>query len=380
MRTDKAIRLRIIDELAWEASIDTAHITIAVDSGIVTLSGHVPSFAEKWSTEHVAKRISGVRAVNNQIVVRLPGASERNDRDLAQAALHTLEWDVLIPHRQVTVTVNDGWITLVGEVDTLQQKQSAERILRTLTGVRGVTNLIKVMPKVLPTDVTTNIISAFQRNALLDARKIQVETDGGRVVLRGAVHSWAERETAERAAGVAPGVTEVENQLTVLSATCREKLEAYLRTNHVYVETQHHRAAYTAQGVAASEHLPGHSLAKVVMAVADGALTMLVLPADHRADLIKARTQLAAYDLRLADEPDFIDRFPDCEPGAMPPFGNLYNLPVYVDKRLTHEPTIVFQAGTHRDTMRITYADFARLVNPAVVDISLTPELTAPHF
>lgn len=379
MKTDKAIRLNIIDELVWDSNIDAAHIGVEVENGIVTLRGHTPSFAEKWSVEHIARRIAGVRAVVNELEVRLPNTSERNDLDIARAALHILEWDILVPHHRITLTVSNGWLKLDGEVDTLQQKQAAERVLRTLTGVRGVTNLIKVTPKVIPTDVTTNIRSAFQRSALLEARKIQVETNGGRVILHGTVHSWAERETAERAAGVAPGVTEVENYITVLSATCKEKLEAYLRTNHVSFETQQHKAAYTAQDVAASEQLPSECMAKVVMAIANGELIMLVLPTNHRTDMIKTRTELGVYDLRLADEPDFINRFPDCEPGAMPPFGNLYNLPVYVDKLLTHEPEIVFQAGTHRDTIRLKYADFARLVNPIVVDIARSSELAAPY-
>jgi osmotically-inducible protein OsmY/prolyl-tRNA editing enzyme YbaK/EbsC (Cys-tRNA(Pro) deacylase) len=373
MKTDSALQQDVIEELAWEPSIDAAAIGVAVTDGVVTLAGDVPSFAEKWTAEYVAKRVAGVRAVADEIAVRLPGTSARTDSDIARAALNALEWDVWVPEERVTVTVSDGWIKLEGTVDTQHQKLAAERAVRALTGVKGVTNLITVTPTVQPADVTTKIAGAFQRSAVLDARQIQVETHGGRVVLRGNVRTWAERATAERAAWAAPGVAEVENQITVqpaMTMTCKDKLAAYLRDNQAPFETQQHRIAYTAQDVAASEHLPGQLMAKVVIAVADGALIMLVLPADHRADLTKVRAELRARELWLADEREFASRFPDCEIGAMPPFGNLYDLPVYVDQTLTHDPAIVFQAGTHRDTMRIRYADFARLVMPTVVDIA----------
>jgi Ala-tRNA(Pro) deacylase len=277
--------------------------------------------------------------------------------------------------------VSDGWVKLDGTVDTQHQKLAAERAVRALTGVKSVTNLITVTPTVQPADISTTITGAFQRSAVLDARQIQVETDGAKVVLRGNVRSWDERETAERAAWAAPGVAEVENQITVLPALrCKDKLAAYLRANHVPFETQHHHTAYTAQDVAASEHLPGQLMAKVVIAVADGALIMLVLPADHRADLTKVRAELRARELWLADEREFASRFPDCELGAMPPFGNLYDLPVYVDKTLTQDQAIVFQAGTHTETIRIRYADFARLVKPTVVDIARSPGIAAGQY
>jgi Ala-tRNA(Pro) deacylase len=173
----------------------------------------------------------------------------------------------------------------------------------------------------------------------------------------------------------------VDNQITVQPVLrCKERLTAYRRANHVPFETQHHRVAYTAQDVAASEHLPGQLMAKVVMAVADSALIMLVLAAEHRADLTKVRTELRARELWLADESDFASRFADCEIGAMPPFGNLYNLPVYVDQTLTEDPSIVFQAGTHSETMRIRYADFARLVKPTVVDMARAPGIAVGQY
>jgi osmotically-inducible protein OsmY/prolyl-tRNA editing enzyme YbaK/EbsC (Cys-tRNA(Pro) deacylase) len=381
MKTDGELQQDVIDELVWEPSLDAAAIGVAVEDGVVTLTGHVPSFAEKWTAESAAKRVAGVRAVADEITVRLPGLSARTDSDIARAALHALEWDVWVPQQRITVTVSDGWVKLDGTVDTQHQKLAAARVVRTLTGVKSVTNLIRVTPTVQPADITTKITGAFQRSAVLNARQIQVETDGGKVVLRGHVHAWAERETAERAAWAAPGVAEVENLITVQAAMpCKDKLAAYLRANQVPFETQHHRTAYTAQDVAASEHLPGQLMAKVVIAVADGALSMLVLPANQRADLVKARIALGARTLELAKEDDFARRFADCEIGAMPPFGNLYDLPVYVDQTLTEDPSIVFQAGTHRDTMRIRYADFARLVKPTVVDIAHLPSVAAEYY
>jgi osmotically-inducible protein OsmY/prolyl-tRNA editing enzyme YbaK/EbsC (Cys-tRNA(Pro) deacylase) len=381
MKTDADLQQDVIDELAWEPSIDAAAIGVAVEDGVVTLTGHVPSFAEKWAAEHIAKRVAAVRAVANEIAVQLPGVSERSEADIARAALNALEWDIWVPHRNITVTVSNGWITLEGEVDTPHQKLAAERVIRTLTGVRGMTNLIKITPKVQPTDVTTRITGAFQRSAVLDAHQIQVETHGGKIVLRGNVRTWAERETAERAAWAAPGVADVDSQITVQPVPqCKEKLAAYLRANHVPFETQYHRIAYTAQDVAASEHLPGQLMVKVVIAVADGELIMLVLPANHRADLTKVRATLGAREVWLAGEHDFARQFPDCEIGAMPPFGNLYDLPVYVDQTLTEDPSIVFQAGTHSETMRIQYADFARLVKPTVVDITRSPRIVAEYY
>jgi osmotically-inducible protein OsmY/prolyl-tRNA editing enzyme YbaK/EbsC (Cys-tRNA(Pro) deacylase) len=381
MKTNSALQQDVIDELMWEPSIDAAAIGVAVEDGVVTLSGHVPSFAEKWAAEFAAKRVAGVRAVADEIMVRLPGASARTDSDIARAALHVLEWDVWVPEQRVTVVVSDGWVKLDGTVDTQHQKLAAERAVHSLTGVKGVTNLIKVTPTVQPADVFTKITGALQRSAVLDARQIQAETLGGKVVLHGTVRSWDERETAERAAWAAPGVAELDNQIAVQPvAICKDRLKAYLHEHHVPFVIQHHHIAYTAQDVAASEHLPGQLMAKVVIAIADGALIMLVLPANHRADLAKVRAVLGACEIRLADEHDFAHIFADCELGAMPPFGNLYDLPVYVDQTLTQDQAIVFQAGTHSETMRIRYADFARLVKPTVVDIARSPWMAVAHF
>jgi len=151
---------------------------------------------------------------------------------------------------------------------------------------------------------------------------------------------------------------------------CKERLDAYLRENKVPFQVIHHPLAYTAQEVAAAEHVPGKMLAKVVMVFADGKLVMLALPAPHRVDLNKAAAALGAKEVRLAHEEEFVAAFPDCEVGAMPPFGNLYDLPVYMDKALAEDDTIIFQAGTHTDTVSLKYADFERLVKPRVGDFA----------
>ena len=151
---------------------------------------------------------------------------------------------------------------------------------------------------------------------------------------------------------------------------CKERLEAFLGDNAVPFQVQHHPLAYTAQEVAASEHIPGEMMTKVIMVYADGTLVMLALPAPRRMDVAKAATSLGAKEVRLAREQEFAATFPDCQVGAMPPFGNLYNVPVYVDKVLTDDDTIVFRAGTHTDTISLKYADFDRLVKPTVADLA----------
>jgi Ala-tRNA(Pro) deacylase len=151
---------------------------------------------------------------------------------------------------------------------------------------------------------------------------------------------------------------------------CKENLELYLQDNKVPFQVQHHPLAYTAQEIAAAEHIPGKMLAKVVMVIADGDLVMLAVPAPETINLKDVAAALGAKEVRLAHENEFLGAFPDCEVGAMPPFGNLYNLPIYVDKTLTEDETIVFQAGTHTYTMSMKYSDFARLVQPKVWEFS----------
>ncbi len=155
--------------------------------------------------------------------------------------------------------------------------------------------------------------------------------------------------------------------------TCRERLEQWLNAAGVRYDVTVHPVAYTAQEVAASEHLSGYEVAKVVMAIVDGDLVMLVLPAPHRVDLAKLRIALRAEKARLAGEQEFATLFPDCDVGAMPPFGNLYGISVYLDSSLTRNPQIIFNAGSHRETITMPYADFERLVRPQIVDLITYP-------
>jgi Ala-tRNA(Pro) deacylase len=154
---------------------------------------------------------------------------------------------------------------------------------------------------------------------------------------------------------------------------CLERLTTYLREHHVPYQIQQHREAFTAQEVAASEHVPGRLVAKVVVIFADGQKALLVLPAPHRVNLAQAAQALGAAEVRLAHEEEFAANFPDCELGAMPPFGNLYGLPVYVDRSLTADDRLVCQAGTHTTTLTVAYPDFARLVEPVVLDFASAP-------
>jgi len=216
-RTDEQIQLDVLEELKWDARVHPNEVGVAVKDGIVTLTGWVDNYTKKWAAEGATHRVRGVKAVANDIEVRLPGSAERTDTDIAAAATRALEWDAFVPIEKLDVTVSKGWITLRGEVEWQYQKQDAERVVRRLSGVRGVTNLITVHPRVKPSpqELKRKIEDALVRSAETDAERITVEVQGEKVILKGTVRSWAERQEAERAACSAPGVIAVENRIII---------------------------------------------------------------------------------------------------------------------------------------------------------------------
>ena len=216
-RTDTQIQNDVIAELKWEPRVTPNEIGVAVKDGVVTLTGWVDSYTKRWAAEDAAHRVRGVKAVANEIDVRLSPSSERTDADIAVAAVRALEWDAFLPAGKVNVTVSKGWVTLKGEVDWQFQKQDAERVVQRLTGVKGVTNLVIVkQPKVTPAEIKKKIEDALVRTAEADAQKVSVEVDGSKVILKGTVRSWAEKEEAARQAWAAPGVTSVDNRITIM--------------------------------------------------------------------------------------------------------------------------------------------------------------------
>jgi osmotically-inducible protein OsmY len=215
MKTDKQLQQDVMDDLRWDPSIDASKVGVVASNGVITITGTVPSYFQKQNTEKIVKRVAGVRGVANDIDVRLPNSTERNDGDIAQAALNALKWDTSVPDNKVTVTVSKGWVTLEGSVDWNYQKESCDKAVEKLTGVKGVTNRISVAPHVTSKDVKSEIKAALHRYAELESRSIDVDAVDNTVTLRGQVRSWAERKEAETAAWMAAGVSQVKNEITV---------------------------------------------------------------------------------------------------------------------------------------------------------------------
>jgi osmotically-inducible protein OsmY len=216
VKNDLELRRDVVDELEWEPSVDAAEIGVAARDGVVTLTGAVKSYTDKLTAERVTKRVHGVKAIANDIDVRLPGTAERTDSDIARVALEALKWKTFAPDNRIKVMVSKGWVTLEGDLDWQYQRDSAFDAVHNLVGVKGVTNLIGVKPRVSATEIKSRIEAAFRRSAEIDAHKVQVETHDAKVTLRGDVHSWSERTEAERTAWSAPGVNRVENLIAIV--------------------------------------------------------------------------------------------------------------------------------------------------------------------
>jgi osmotically-inducible protein OsmY len=215
MRSDSEIERDVREELEWDPDLNASDIAVSVRNGVVTLTGFVKSFVDKYEAEAAAKRVAGVVGVANDIEVRLPSVDERPDPEIARDAVLALKTQLPISWENIKVIVRNGWITLEGEVEWQYQRQTAENAVRRVKGVRGVINSIVVKPHAEPSDIKRKIQEAFRRNAEIDANRIEVETHGGEVILKGTVRSWVEREEAERVAWSAPGVTRVVDQIVV---------------------------------------------------------------------------------------------------------------------------------------------------------------------
>jgi osmotically-inducible protein OsmY len=215
MKTDSQLQLDVMAELKWEPSVHSTRLGVEVREGVVTLAGHVDSYLEKWEAERAAMRVCGVKALVVEVDVKLPALCQRGDEDIARAARNALEWMTSSNPDAVKVLVEDGWLTLSGDVDWQYQKQAAADVTRHLMGVTGVSNQIAIKPKVTLTEVKAEIEAALGRHAKADARKIDVQVQGGDVTLSGNVDSWAERQSATHAAWSMPGVRNVVDKLVL---------------------------------------------------------------------------------------------------------------------------------------------------------------------
>ena len=214
MSDDQRLKQAVLDELNWEPSVNAAHIGVAVKNGIVTLMGHVENFAEKSAAERAARRVNDVRAVAEEIEVRLPFSVKRGDEEIASAAANRLQWDSAVPKGTVKAKVEKGWLTLTGEVDWRYQQDAAENDVRRLWGVVGVSNDISIKPRPSASNIRDNIMVALDRS-WIDRGTIDVTAEGGSVTLTGTVDTWLEREEAGSTAWAAPGTTSVRNDITV---------------------------------------------------------------------------------------------------------------------------------------------------------------------
>jgi osmotically-inducible protein OsmY len=216
MSHDNRLQQAVLEELNWEPSVTAAHIGVVANAGVITLTGHVESFAQKHAAETAVRRVKGVKAVAEEIEVRLPYETKRSDEEIAGAAVGRFEWDVSIPRDTIKVTVDHGWITLTGEVNWHYQKDAASMDVRSLLGVTGVTNQVTIKPTVNTSNISDNIMHALDRSWFFDPTTVSVSAQGGKIRLTGTVKSWHDRQLAAATAWAAPGATAVENDIAVV--------------------------------------------------------------------------------------------------------------------------------------------------------------------
>jgi osmotically-inducible protein OsmY len=214
MRDDQ-LHQDVLDELDFEPSVNAAHIGVTVDDGIVTLTGHVGSFAEKYNAERAVQRVKGVHGIIEHMKVVFPSEVVTGDSEIAERVLTSLKWSAIVPSDRVTVKVENGWVALNGELDWQFQKTAAEAAVRRLSGIVGISNLIKLPPQVSGIDVKQRIEDALKRSAEVEAGRIHVGVNGGKVTLNGSVDTWHERNVAESAAWAVPGVRMVDDHLRI---------------------------------------------------------------------------------------------------------------------------------------------------------------------
>jgi osmotically-inducible protein OsmY len=212
MKIDSQLQRDVMEELRWEPKVDPAHIGVTAKNGVVTLTGSVPNYSQKLAAEAAARRVAGVKAIAEEIEVRFVGDPPTSDPEIAQRIVNMLKWDVDVPD-DIQVKVEHGRVTLTGEVDWNYQKAAAAKQAGRVAGVKSVTNMIAMKPKVSPTDVRQRIMSAFTRSSALDANALDIAVEGGTVKLSGTVRGWNERKIAENAAWAAPGVTKVKDEI-----------------------------------------------------------------------------------------------------------------------------------------------------------------------